>query len=414
MINIKKPNKLNSFIFFIILTLFVISSNIAWINPDPRGAIKVLEFPFMWQYDVDAILELGTATYFPDFYKDLPTRIDRPLYPFLSHIIGTLFFQINNFINITNLSKVYFVALAFILLKILIYSFGAICVNKICDFLKFNLDIKKISLIIFFFNPFLIKGLTTFHTIELQLLNPVFAIYFFIIFIEKKINIILCGIFTGLLFLGKNNYAISVAIFLFMVFNKNYKDAVKYFFYVTTPTVFWFFYWKNFMNINFSINDQYANYHWFDFSLYSVNNLLSYLIYILIAFFKNYYLYFISLFMFFIFKKNKVYFELDEKFIFIFLFVFSTSTQMLASNKFQSIYMTSDIYWVYAISFAWLIVNFINYLFKINYLVLLLLSFLLLSKSILHLANFPLINPYNQSVLIDHKEFMIKAKKMGY
>jgi hypothetical protein len=199
-----------------------------------------------------------------------------------------------------------------------------------------------------------------------------------------------------------------------MIFNKNYKDGVKYFFCFMAPTVFWIFYWKNFMNINFSIKDQYANYNWFDFSLYSVTNLLSYLIYILIAFFKNYYLYFISLFIFFICKKKKIYFKSDEKLIFIFLFIFSTSIQMLASNKFQSIYMTSDIYWVYAISFAWLVANFINYLFRINYLVLLLLSFLFLSKSILHLANFPLINPYNQKVLIDHKEFMIKAKKMGY
>jgi hypothetical protein len=57
MINIKKPNKLNLFIFFIILTLFIISSNIAWLNPDPRGAIKVLEFPFFLAYLAKKILK---------------------------------------------------------------------------------------------------------------------------------------------------------------------------------------------------------------------------------------------------------------------------------------------------------------------------------------------------------------------
>ena len=67
------------FLLSIIIIIFIFSANIAWINPDSRGAIKVLSIPLFWQYDVDTILELGTATYFPDIFKEIPTRVTRPI-----------------------------------------------------------------------------------------------------------------------------------------------------------------------------------------------------------------------------------------------------------------------------------------------------------------------------------------------
>ena len=115
----KSEKKNLIFSISIIIVIFILSANLAWINPDTRGAIKVLDIPLFWQYDADSILELGTATYFPDLLKDLPVRLTRPIYPLIVHTLGNFF----SFLSPIKIEFVYFAAFSYFILKLIVYFF---------------------------------------------------------------------------------------------------------------------------------------------------------------------------------------------------------------------------------------------------------------------------------------------------
>ena len=70
----------------------------------------VLSIPLFWQYDVDSILELGTATYFPEIFREIPTRVTRPMYPFIANSLGHFF----NFLSPIKFDFIYFVVFSFL------------------------------------------------------------------------------------------------------------------------------------------------------------------------------------------------------------------------------------------------------------------------------------------------------------
>ena len=157
------------FLISIIIVIFILSANLAWINPDSRGAIKVLSIPLFWQYDVDSILELGTATYFPEIFREIPTRVTRPMYPFIANSLGHFF----NFLSPIKFDFIYFVVFSYFLMKLVFFIFSGICLIKICSYLNLKDHKTKIVLLIVFLNSILIKSITTFHTTELQILLPI-------------------------------------------------------------------------------------------------------------------------------------------------------------------------------------------------------------------------------------------------
>ena len=56
-------NSLNFKSILLLILIFIISSNLAWLNPKRSGdIIKINEkIPILWQYDLDAPLEIVTA-----------------------------------------------------------------------------------------------------------------------------------------------------------------------------------------------------------------------------------------------------------------------------------------------------------------------------------------------------------------
>jgi hypothetical protein len=393
------------FSIIIIIVIFILSANLAWINPDTRGAIKVLNFPLFWQYDADSILELGTATYFPDLLKDLPVRLTRPIYPFIVNTLGHFF----SFLSPFEIDFVYFTAFSYFFLKLIVYFLSAICLIKICSHLKLEDETTKIILLILFFNSILIKSITTFHTTELQLLLPIISTYFYILFLKKKINILFFGFLLGVIFLSKTNYAIILAIFLHLIFYKKFKESLLFLIIFYIPTILWTIFYQSYWNIDYTMAKQAKEYGWFSADFFNIGYYLKSFYSCLITFFKSFYILLIIMILYTV--KFKLKFINRDHLIFILLFILSTMFQMFVTNKVSSIYMTKDLNFIYSIILGLMIFKIWKSMkyFSFSRINILLFSIILLGNSIISLANFPLIHPYKQGILDDHKKYMETA-----
>ena len=403
----KSEKKNLIFSISIIIVIFILSANLAWINPDTRGAIKVLDIPLFWQYDADSILELGTATYFPDLLKDLPVRLTRPIYPLIVHTLGNFF----SFLSPIKIEFVYFAAFSYFILKLIVYFLSAICTIKICSHLKLEDEKTKIILLILFFNSILIKSITTFHTTELQILLPIISTYFYILFLEKKINLLLFGFLLGVIFLSKTNYAIILAIFLHLLFYKKFKVSFLFLFIFYIPTFLWTLFYQNYWHIDWSIAKEANTYGWFNADFFSIRYFLTSLFTCIITFLKSFYILLLIATIYAI--KFKLKLINRDHLIFILLFILSIMVQMFVTNKEASIYMTKDLNFIYCIILGSMIfkicknIKFVSFN-KINIFI---FSLVLIGNSILSLANFPLIHPKKQGILDDHKRYIEIAKE---
>ena len=158
----------NNFKYFgILVIVFLISANIAWLNPtgndpeNPRLYKTHNKIPLFWQYNLDSGIEILTAAYFPKIFEINTTRIDRPTYPAVANSLGKLVsVLLKPFITLNNLERA---GIGYIILKILIYSLSLILLKK---FLTQYFDEKTTYLAIFFIyvNYHSIFYFTTFHT----------------------------------------------------------------------------------------------------------------------------------------------------------------------------------------------------------------------------------------------------------
>lgn len=393
------------FLLSIIIIIFIFSANIAWINPDSRGAIKVLSIPLFWQYDVDTILELGTATYFPDIFKEIPTRVTRPIYPLIANSLAHLF----DFISPIKFDFVYFVAFSYFLMKLIFFIFSGMCLIKICSYLNLRDQNTKIILLIVFLNSILIKSITTFHTTELQILLPIISTYFYILFLEKKINIFFFGLFLGILFLSKNNYAIVLTIFLHLFYLRKYRDSFAFLILFCIPTALWTIFYQNYLNIDYSSVKEAKTYGWYSFEIFNFTSYFRSFFNCILTFVKSYYIFFIMIIIYFAKFNFK---QINQKYtVFSILLILSTIVQMIVSNKIYLIYMTKDIYFVYAIILGIIIYKIWNNsgFFSFSKMNFLIFGLIVIFNSIITLANFPLIHPYNQKILLDHKDYIKKG-----
>ena len=114
-----------------VLIVFIISSNIAWLNPRPDFYVyRTIEFfPFFWQYNVDSSTELLSAAFFPEYFIENPIRMSRPGYPVIVNLISNIsYFIINPFLNTNYL---YFVGASYLLFKFILYYFSITLLTKL-------------------------------------------------------------------------------------------------------------------------------------------------------------------------------------------------------------------------------------------------------------------------------------------
>ena len=389
-------NRINIINFLIILIVFFISSNIAWLNPRPDFYVyRTIEFiPIFWQYNVDTPTELLSAAFFPEYFVENPIRMSRPGYPIIVNLISKiLYYLLNPFISFNYL---YYVGASYLIFKFILYFLSITLLTKLLlNF--FNLKHVILINILIFFHYHSIFYATTFHTSELSFITPlIFLTMFFII--KENYSIyknIYFSLIVGVLILCKPNYACYLTILVFSFFNKYYLQSILSFIIHLLP-IFIYLLYLNFVNIEF--------YHygiegagfmgWFvEAAKMGFLNLFSELILSILKYFINLFEYFhlftilFLLGLFYIFPSSK------KIIIFLAIFIFFTWLQIFSTNRWGG-YMVADLTVpVVSISVLFLI-NKVSIFEKTKTLINICILYIFIN--ITSFVNFPWISPYKQ------------------
>ena len=341
-----KQNKLG---FIIILFTFLISANIAWLNPAPgkESYQPNSKIPLLWQYNYDSGIEILTAAYFPKiFYKD-DTRIDRPTYPVLANLLGKIICL--GICPIYKLSELEKAGLGYITLKILIFSLALLLLSEIYNKYFNNLS-KNLSNLLIFFSGISIANITTFHTVELQFITPIILTYLFINIIKSyslKKNL-LFSIIAGILMLGKPNYAIYFTILIFSFLNKHYFKTILSLLFHLIPLIIYTIYLKS-ISLNFKfIGSRYDQGTWFidyfyNFQFIEIIKKFILSIYLYINLLWTYYSIWLIIFIISIYSLKKL--IKKEIWIFTIIFISLNWFQIFFSDRYRS-YMVADLMFI--------------------------------------------------------------------
>ncbi len=217
----------------IIILIFAISSNLAWLNPPRSSEVKGGKFmkfsetiPFMWQYSSDSKLEIVSAGGFPSVFKTIPMRINRPLYPMIVHYLGD---SVAYFTSLfVKLAPFYSTAIGYILLKLWVYILGAILMYQLLlPFYQNRRFWAVYAVALTFFHHFSIENIAKYHTTELQVISPIIILYLFTQLVKSysvQKNIIF-SIIIGSLMLAKQNYAVYLAVLLYALLYWRFKEV---------------------------------------------------------------------------------------------------------------------------------------------------------------------------------------------
>jgi hypothetical protein len=219
-------------LLLLVIVVFTIGSNIAWLNPRPKyqgNLIKLSEkIPFMWQYDLDAGLELNTAAFFPAYYHRRPVRINRPTYPLLVRFLAEpLYWCVRPFVDSKETHLRRYAAIGgYIMLKLMVYSIAALCAYSLMEPLCGRFAAHW-SIAAMFFHHFAIRYIATYHTTEMQFINGIIVLYLFAKVArayswQKNVG---ASLVIGVLVLAKQNYAIYGGVLLFLLVQKKWKEA---------------------------------------------------------------------------------------------------------------------------------------------------------------------------------------------
>ncbi len=390
-------NKINIINFLIILIVFIISSNIAWLNPRPDFYVyRTIEFfPFFWQYNVDSSTELLSAAFFPEYFIENPIRMSRPGYPVIVNLISNIsYFIINPFLNTNYL---YYVGASYLLFKFILYYFSITLLTKLLlNYFKTNYVIL-INILVFFHYHSIFYA-TTFHTSELSFITPLICLTLFFI-IKENYSIyknIYFSLIVGILILCKPNYACYFTILVFSFINKYYLQSILSFFIHLLPICIYLLY-LNYVNIEFyHYGIQGAGFlgWFFEASKVGVLNMFNELFLSILKYFENLFEYFhfftisFILGLFYVYPRNK------KIIIFFAILVFFIWLQIFSTNRWGG-YMVADLTVpIMSLSVLFLI-NKISILENLKILISICILYLVINVA--SFVNLPWISPYNQN-----------------
>ena len=395
--------------FVVLLIAFLISANLAWLNPTDNNPDKPRLYkthdtiPLFWQYNLDSGIEILTAAYFPKIFETNNIRIDRPTYPAIVNFFGkTISLILKPFVDLNKLERA---GIGYIILKILVYSLSIILARKI---LLAYFDEKTTFLALFFTytSSFSIFYFTTFHTTELQFITPIF-IFFMFIYLIKNYSIgknILFSIIIGILMLAKPNYAIYLSVIIFLLYKKRWSTIFISIFSHLIP-IFLYLSFIKYLNYDFEsvgateynqgtwLYEDLKNRNFYNIFNSAFLGLGEFFIRILSAY-KLFIIFFSIIGFLFKYLENKI---KKDYLVFIGIFMFCTYFQMFVASRYNA-YMTYDIsIIIYAFS-AYGIYKIIDK-FKNNNIKIFLIPIIMVSYLVFNVWNFvglPWVHPYNQ------------------
>lgn len=396
---ILNKNKLGLSIIFII---FIISSNIAWLNPAPmKDSYQPNKYiPFLWQYNSDSGIEILSAAYFPKVFKTDNTRIDRPMYPLVANTIGKIVgLVINPFYSINDLEKT---GIGYILMKLLMYISALVLSYEIIA--KYFKD-KKIIIFtqfLIFFSAYSVLNAAVFHTLELQFITPIIGIYLFLNISNNyslKKNLIF-SLIIGILMLAKYNYAIYCSIILFSIINKRILESILSIIFHLIPLIIYIYFLKfNGFNYKF-VGSEHGQISWLFDELFLLNFYtiiqtiyLSGVNYLILL--EDSFDLWLILFILGSYKLLRK--ENYHIFFFIIIFIFFNWLQIFVSNR-PKTYLTNDLMIVIYPIVAFYAVHLLNLIKEIKiqkYLII--ITFVIIATiNMRGLVNFPWVHPYDQ------------------
>ncbi len=408
-------------IFFITFLSFLISANIAWLNPFPDGVLyKTFDrIPFLWQYDRDAPVELLSAAEFPTYFDRDPSRLERPGYPLLVAIVANfLYFFGGYYIDIP---YIYYAGGAYQIVKFIFYYLGGVTLFWILlNFFKRNYAL--LGVIIYFLHWTSIIYFTEIHTTDMHILNPIFFTFFFLN-LSSNFNyrkLVVFSILGGYLILIKSLYASFIAIIIFLILKRKFFQTTIFFIIHFIPILIWIFF-LNYKNIPlyFHVEAGHNNYvTWFfqalsngDFMQIFLSFLMQLKIFFLM-FFIYFHIYLIPIILGIIkFLMDKTITYKKNFLIFSILIIFLSFIQMfLAQKLIKDIYIFGDSFIVF--------IFFITYFFeKIEFLKRVQLKFtnyffIIAIISVIKIINFPYQSPFDQKSIDWKNKFKTNSKSL--
>lgn len=227
-----------------VLALFLVGSHKAWLNPRPdfHPTCKASQtYPFMWQYNMDAYWEFLSAAEFPEVFKTYSLRVNRPLYPALVHLIGKVYYlALWPLKTLTDHEAAF---LGYITLKILVFIlFSLIYFHLLRRFCDDQVALFGVCLLLS--QRFILDAISTFHTYELEIISPTILIFLFLNLLDRYslAKNIVFSLIAGMLLLGRQNYAIYLAIICFGLYKRQFAKVGVSFICHALPLALWLLY----------------------------------------------------------------------------------------------------------------------------------------------------------------------------
>ncbi|MBF0309566.1 MAG: hypothetical protein HQL56_08570 [Magnetococcales bacterium] len=213
-----------------LLFLTLLSINLAWLNPYGNRAPNFRPFPdkvLMWQYDSDAWGNFWSAVYFPDYFRAVPTRIERPAALVPVKIIGEIYYAILRLIPVGDNSPghlktpkklILAMAMAHYTVKFFLYLVGLWFFYRML-LLLVSWPVAMGASIILLFHPWVIISYTHFHQYDYQIINPIIMTGCLVELARREqlgqpkwLLLTLVSLLTGFLMLAKTTPVVLLAI----------------------------------------------------------------------------------------------------------------------------------------------------------------------------------------------------------
>lgn len=226
-----------------VLVAFVVGSNIAWLNPRPDFELYRTfdSYPFMWQYNADAGMEILSAAYFPSVFETYPERINRPLYPVLARGFGEIVGLI--FSPVVSLSPLEKAGAGYVILKLIVHFLAGVALWAVLRrWLSWESIFLSLGLMLLHTHTF--AHIATFHTTDLQIFVPIFVAWGGLYLQDRYrelgglgalrskperrywLLVVVFSLVAGILMLGKQNYSSYLALLATAVLVKRWREAV--------------------------------------------------------------------------------------------------------------------------------------------------------------------------------------------
>ena len=214
----------------LVFLVFLVASHLAWLNPRPGFEVYRTfdSWPFMWQYNADAGMEIISAAYFPHGFETYPQRINRPLYPALAWAIGNAGGLVLSPLRAT--SPLERAAAGYIVLKLVVQWLGVVVSARLLE-RYMSRTAARVASLFMLLHPFVFAHIATFHTTELQVWVPVFSLWMVFWTAEETgqrywRRVLLSAAVIGVLMLGKQNFAVAAALAVWLLGARRWREVL--------------------------------------------------------------------------------------------------------------------------------------------------------------------------------------------